>query len=267
MEVMNKVTGERLEVDVRKSRLSRMRRRIKAWASVVDSVHDKSKNRLVMVLLTYDKGNSQKWAKNQIRDYLRALRRYIPKEKLLAYAWVAEHHENGGIHYHIYFLIKKGTDFPRPDESGMWSYGWSTVETGRTAYYLISYLKKKYQKEGPYPKGMRIFAVWIKKNLASKMKMWRFRLSALPSWLREEILKAYILTSNLMPQRMEGGGWIIEIPPDRNPYGHNRIYEMIFFSPWSVVTYGVPKKKQKKRIFRDVQIKKKKFSAAQIKLI
>jgi hypothetical protein len=60
-------------------------------------------------------------------------------------------------------------DFPYPDEAGLWPYGSTRVEVARSPFYLITYLKKEYQKDfSRFPKGIRAFAVYIREIEAKK---------------------------------------------------------------------------------------------------
>ena len=133
--VYNVRTGDKVIVDPAQARMSRMKRRVVSWAKVVDEFYDKTKHRLVMVTLTYEP--EIEWQPNHIRDYMQAVRRHV-KADLLAYAWVAENHQSGRIHFHLYFVVNQGSDIPMPDKSGMWPYGMSRIETGRSPFYLVS---------------------------------------------------------------------------------------------------------------------------------
>jgi hypothetical protein len=74
----------------------------------------------------------------------------------------------------------------------------------------MTYVGKEYQKMN-YPKGIRIFAVYIRKGLLSKTSLWRFKISTLPRWLYE------ILISNpwfqlCYPEKDEfTSGWFLTV--------------------------------------------------------
>jgi hypothetical protein len=225
--VMNVLTGQKVLIDPDQSKMSRMKRRIVTWANTVDTFYDDTKHRLVMVTLTY-KPEIQ-WEKNHIRDFMKYVRRKL-KKNILAYAWVAENHLSGRIHYHLYYVVFKKTDVPMPDKSGMWPYGSSKIETGKSPFYLVAYLKKEYQKDfSKRPKGMRTFGIWIDKNRLSKDAYYQFRLSAFPGWLQKQLENSEDLIY-LFPSRREGGGWEVEIPEDR--LHGNSPKKAFFLSPW-----------------------------------
>jgi hypothetical protein len=66
-------------------------------------------------------------------------------------------------------MFETREDFPYPDEAGLWPYGSTRVEEARSPFYLITYLKKEYQKDfSRFPKGIRVFAVYIREIEAKK---------------------------------------------------------------------------------------------------
>jgi hypothetical protein len=229
--IINTQTGQRLIPGGSGYRLSRMRKRIRAWTEAIKPLHENGDTRLVMVTLTYRE--DVEWQPNHVRDYLRALRRYVKNEDFLAYAWVAELHKSGKLHYHMYLLVKRGADVPKPDDSGMWKHGLSNIQTGRSPHYLIKYLGKEYQKTGEFPKGIRIFAVWVKKGILPKALTWKFRLSAMPGWLAEKLL-SYWWVIGLIPKPQEGGGWELYVPPEQD-FENGVGFKMEFISPWQVL--------------------------------
>ena len=93
----------------------------------------------------------------------------------------------------------------------------SKIETAKSVYYLCSYLKKKYQKEGEFPKGLRMYSVWISKDAVSMIGLWKMRLSSLPRWLVEKVLEFSDHTGEKW-ERCKGGGWIFAGRFFRSPY-------------------------------------------------
>jgi hypothetical protein len=85
----------------------------------------------------------------------------------------------------------------------------------------VTYTGKKYQKFGDYPKGVRVFAVWISPDLISKDAQWFFRLSTLPKWLAVDLWHDGKFGKT--PKRKPGGGWECD--------GDN------YYSPWEFM-YG-----------------------------
>jgi hypothetical protein len=193
--ISSTATGEIVQIDAYAGRISRMRKRIHAWAEyLAPFVHDSGRFRLVMCTLTLAPEND--WHAGMIRYYMKRVRRKL-KDNLLGYAWVAELQKRGAVHYHVLLWVKAGTDVPKPDESGMWPWGSSRRETARTVYYICKYTSKGLHgadgKNHPtLPRGARIFAVWIAPNFTSEPRFWQFTLSKLPMWVVETLMAEYL---------------------------------------------------------------------------
>lgn len=216
MHVWNTSTGKVFEQDAKKLRLSRLRKRVHAWASRLHPLMlGKANYRLVMITLTY--AGISDWKPNDIRVFMLALRSHLA-DNLLAYAWVAELQKRGAVHYHLVILVRKGTNIPVPDKSGLWKHGMSKIETARTPFYLLTYTGKEFQKNGEYPAGLRVFAVYIRDGVLSPDSYWMFRLSAYPAWLVKEMWLDGKFRS--LPVRIKGGGWSVD--------------GQAYFSPWKI---------------------------------
>ena len=158
-------------------RYNRMRTRISTWANVLSVYGD---IKLVMVTLTYAPEHT--WAPNHIKVFMRSMRHELA-ERLWAYAWVAELQKRGAIHYHVMLVVPIDLvveeDLPYPDEAGLWPYGSTRTEVARTVFYLVRYLGKEYQKDfSAFPKGIRVFAVYIRKHEAK----FNLRYQSLPQY-------------------------------------------------------------------------------------
>lgn len=200
MKIANRNTGEVIELSPWKTRVRRMQRRVKAWADLVQ--YDHPNFRLVMITLTYRE--IEDWRPGQIREFMLTLRKNLAG-RLLSYAWVAELQKRGAVHYHVLVLVKKGTLIPEPDKSGWWVHGLTRIETARSPFYVLKYTGKEYQKTGFFPKGLRMFAVWVSKELAGEYARWFFRISAVPSWLRTKLIELGAVGAKFT--RYPGGGW------------------------------------------------------------
>ena len=209
----NNLTGEFITIDKSEARLSRMRRRVFSWADTLKGYLQNIQDyRKVMVTLTY--AGVDDWKPNDIRDYMKALKRKLGRD-LVASAWVGELQKRGAVHYHVILVCKKGTNIPKPDESGMWTHGLSRIETAKTVFYLCSYLKKEYQKEGDFPKGMN--SVWIAKWAVEEIAHWRMRLSSLPRWFAKKVTDRDDHRGEKW-ERNEGGGYRFAGILFRSPY-------------------------------------------------
>jgi len=203
MYAVNTVTGEKIEIDKRLSRVRRCQKRVYAWAKLLDAyINDKDHFRLVMVTLTYKE--LEDWKPGHIRAFMYVVRSQL-RDKLLGYAWVAELQQRGAVHYHVLLLVRKGTIIPKPDEAGWWVMGMSRIETAKTAFYIAKYTGKAHQKMGEFPKGLRMFAVWVSGSLAPGVARWFFRASAYPKWLKDKIIEAALVGH--YARRVPGGGW------------------------------------------------------------
>jgi hypothetical protein len=214
-QIQNMQTGHVFKVDPQYMRVKRLQKRVHTWADRLQPMIDRCgiDYRLVMIRLSYV--GVDDWRKLHVSEFMQKVRKGLG-ENLQAYAWVAELQKRGAVHYHVLLLVKKGTNIPVPDKCGWWEHGSTRIETARSPYYIVTYTGKKYQKFGKFPKGMRMFAVWIKPGVITSAAMWMFRLSSLPKWLCEDIWKDGAFLK--MPKRVKGGGWSIG--------------ESMYHSPW-----------------------------------
>jgi hypothetical protein len=188
VKLRDRKTGLIFEVDLFTLRLSRLKRRLKyfsGWAKEVEEmVSDISQ---VMVTLTYR--NIEDWRPRHITEFLRKVKRVLGPD-LFGYFWVAEMQKRGAVHYHVILTVRKGIKLPKPDETGLWTYGMTRIELVRYVYaYLSKYLQKDGQK-AKYPRGIRIFGLSI-----FVLKDW-VRMNKLPFWLRELAIKKVIETQD-----------------------------------------------------------------------
>jgi hypothetical protein len=182
--IKNNVTKDYFVADSWQIRYWRMRKRVLHWAELAKKLHAD----MVMVRLSYV-GLSEDWRPRDISHFVKAChKRY--GSRLLGYAWVGELQARGSVHYHVLLLLGPGTTYVHPDESGDWSLGSTRIEPARSAFYIVSYVGKEYQKNYDlFPKGMRCFAVWFAdKNLAKELS------DACKSWCKRTLEK---LSDNL----------------------------------------------------------------------
>jgi hypothetical protein len=126
-----------------------------------------------MYTLTYDtKGTlipACDWEPGHIGQFIKRLRKRLG-DRLLAYAWVAELHYSGKVHYHVLILYKGW--LPYPDKSyhkkgqgykRLWEYGLSSTELRvRSVFYICTYVGKEYQKDFVnFPEGCHAWSVWF----------------------------------------------------------------------------------------------------------
>jgi len=202
---VHKISGVSHKIVPRVMRHARLKRRVRAWAAALEpqltGQHHQA-YRLVMVTCTY--APPATWHPNDIRHTMQHIRENLA-DKLLAYAWVAELQFRGEVHYHILLLVVRGTDIPKPDEAGWWAHGSTKIETARQVWYIVKYTQKgNFQnREGAwlkFPKGARLFAVWIADRIISKTDRYWFRLTMYPGWLRELIREVFPLAEIEKPR-------------------------------------------------------------------
>lgn len=220
MLLYNRNSGVAFEMDASKFRVRKLQKRIHAWAEVIADYIKSGEYRLVMITLTYAEKDA--WRANHIKEFRMKLKK-TAGDGLIAYAWCAELQERGAVHYHFLALAKRGTSLPKPDKSGLWKYGMSKIETAKTPYYICKYTGKEHQKRGPFPKGLRMFAVWVSKKIQiDAAKQAAYKLSSLPKWLGERLKMYFDITDKLIhARRIGGGGWVDDLGS-------------VYWSPWSI---------------------------------
>lgn len=205
MSLINKQTGEIIELDKKQMRLGRMKRRVWAWANFLQK--EVSGCSLFMITLTY--AGVDDWSPLHISQFRMALRKMY-KKKLLGYAWVAELQERGAVHYHVMVYLKGVKSLPHFDDIGLWPHGMTRVDRARTPFYIITYAGKANQKTGKFPKGLRMFAVWLSPSAVAEHILYQFKLTAKPGWVKDIILQFDTLYADrVRPRRVPGGGWDI----------------------------------------------------------
>ncbi len=211
--MFNKQSRTYILLDPKEARLSRMRKRVFAWANAIKADLSDNRYRKLMITLTYEK--VEDWQPLHIRNYVKNLKARLGKN-LRALAWCAELQERGAVHYHLELIVYKGTRIPMPDKSGMWHYGSSRIETAKNVFYIASYMKKEYQKMGNFPKGLRMFAVYICKDVIGKLQYWVYKLSVCPEWLRLIVLNEYRPMAVI--KRIKKLGWVVDGVRIKSPW-------------------------------------------------
>lgn len=205
--LLNKKTGEVLNVDREAGRISRMRKRVKGWSELL-----KQFPHYVMKMCTLTYAPENDWEANHVRDFMLDLRKFCG-DALIAYAWVAELQQRGAVHYHVLIVLKYNLYIPKLDQEKIWEYGWTRVEVARTPFYILKYTQKALHDGKQFPKGLRLFSVWVSaKEFLSEVRR-VFRLSSLPQWL-----VALVESMSDFPKRVAGGGWSCEDQFFQSPY-------------------------------------------------
>lgn len=200
MKFKNVETGEYYEVDPKEIRLGRLKKRISFFANWKSAIEEMvTEVDTIMVTLTYR--GVEDWRPRHVTEFIRKVRRFLGS-LMYGYFWVAEMQERGAVHYHVVFIVKKGTKLPKPDDEGYWTYGMTKIQKVDHVYsYLAKYLSKDGQKAS-YPKGIRIFGMSIY-ILKDYVKSWK-----LPNWLRERIERLYDMAEDRLQRfalvRLEG---------------------------------------------------------------
>lgn len=194
-----KKAGRIMVVDLVKFRLSHLRRRVFAWAKVIQPLKEVKGVRMAMFRLSYDlRGTMIKKQVPEVGDirvFMHRVRQRLGK-RLLAYAWVAEVHLDGTLHYHV-IIVYGGGWFGMPDRAywgldtlgrrvhfeRLWKKGCTNSDFHvRSPYYLGTYVGKDYQKDyTKLPEGFHAWAVFVSDE-ALKMGL---RVESLSSIRRE----------------------------------------------------------------------------------
>jgi hypothetical protein len=154
-------TKGKLLVDTYAKRLWLLRKRLFAWAGLMQGYCQDNDVVPVMVGLTYAKADD--YDAGDIREYVKKIKQMMG-EKLVAFAWVAEMQRRGALHYHVLFVVEKGKKIPKPDQSGMWTKGSSSIAKAKSFYYICEYVGKEYQKNfDAYPKSARLYSASIRR--------------------------------------------------------------------------------------------------------
>lgn len=160
-------------IDQDKARLAKLRTTIFKWAEAVANYKLTHPVSLLMIGLTYKPSLEPKPA--DISEFLKLVKKKL-KSDLYAFAWVAELQgahdfkgnlkpKGGKLHYHILLAINPKAFLPTPDKGKhpMWKLGSTNIKRARSPYYLVSYLKKKYQKDfSKFPKGFNAFRASVR---------------------------------------------------------------------------------------------------------
>lgn len=174
--------GKCFVINQNTARYLRMCKGIHAWAKNCE----KAGLRGVMITLTYR--SMSQWRPNHIRTFLLNLKKAYGKH-IKGYAWVLEVQSRGAPHYHVIIIMDKVCYIAFPDKTievdgvryCFWEHGTSNIVPARSIYYICSYTKKKRQKDfSRYPKGARLFALYISDNVR-RIKM---RFDRLPEILQ-----------------------------------------------------------------------------------
>jgi hypothetical protein len=165
-------------IDLYKARYHRMRQSIMNFAMIAKMRYFDG-YRMVMLDLTYRRIGD--WLPNDIDRFVKRLKQRLG-ENLMCYAWVAELQDRGAIHYHMIVIVKRGTNIPKLDKSGLWPHGCTRRATAETPYYMVTYVGKEYQKNfSEFQKGARCFGVgFFEAELRN-----RYRFECMKQWEKD----------------------------------------------------------------------------------
>ena len=165
----NLETGKIITVDGYEKRYNLMRGRILNWAREMQKLEGEAYYK--MLSLTYDtqgtKIEAVSWTPNDIRDFEVALRYWLKKNYpailIYGFAWVGEVQPiSKNYHYHLVIVSSKKLHFANGSIENLWKKGFVKITAARSPFYLVSYTKKKDQKDYFYfPWGARGFSVWV----------------------------------------------------------------------------------------------------------
>jgi hypothetical protein len=207
--ILNRETGEILELNDSLRRVKRLRKRVSRWGrEIAEKFIRDGRGVMLLVSLTYRPGEVPQPGDRS--EFMRKVRRKLGS-KLIAYCVVAELQKRGVIHYHFLLLIRRGAWLPTPDKGHLWTHGSTNVKRNvRSPGYLLKYVSKV--EEGGYelPIGTRAYDVRVRQvEEFSPGEIVALRLSAVPYWL-EQLIREDCIDHGKFPARRRGGGWQLE---------------------------------------------------------
>lgn len=229
----NPKTSAFVQIDSNQARLSRLQRRIYGYSEALkngldgkqlfaESSRNERRKKMpptYMMTLTYDtkgtRGTPSDWSKSHITRVTQWLRRTF--RDLLAYAWTAEVHRCGTVHYHLMATFsdtkthtKLHLDKPQGLRSFVpWPHGMANLTKAKQVHYLSKYIGKEHQKDyDRFPKGARSFGLWLSDSFSWSTRN-ECRITAFPSWVRELIPLEDKDAGRLVVVRAKGGGWCV----------------------------------------------------------
>jgi len=139
------------------------------------------------------------WKPKHISGYLNSVRNWCSRRgEKLRFAWVAEQHKSGRIHYHAIIFLRRDLALPKPDKSGMWPHGMSQRQEARKGVgYLMKYASKCGDIAAPWPKGCRLHGHGGLESEERVRRSWW----VLPRYIREHVFPEWRV------RRAKGGGW------------------------------------------------------------
>jgi hypothetical protein len=139
-----------------------------------------------MVTPTYRPG--VEWSAGHMSEFVEAAGAWMRRQgHRFVYAWVAELQERGAVHFHLLIWLPAGVFFPRADARGWWPHGTTrTTRCDRPIGYLTKYASKLEQKEGAFPRGLRLHGQGGLNAERREVRSWLM----LPSYVRDHFERA-----------------------------------------------------------------------------
>ena len=196
-------------IDNAQNRLKKLNKSLEKWEEIIKIAVEFTTVRAYQVGLNYKPGKT--WKQRDITDYIEKVKNYVGSENFVSYAWVAEMQKRLEVHYHAEIITTKTCrKVPMPDKKGHWKSGGSNrdeVSCVSINYLTSDYMKKKEQKSH-YPKGIRIYSVWLNEKYFDATDFWALRSVSYPCWLVENINNAGLINPKI--RRAAGGGWLVK---------------------------------------------------------
>jgi hypothetical protein len=227
--IRNSVTGKVVVVDNHKKFCASMRKKIFAWADVVDRRSEELGKTYVLIELSY--ADNDDWVSKGITKYIQDVLGEVGKENVFAYAWVFEIKPVGrNLHYHLAMLVRPSVFVSTPDRSGMWGYGSSHIYRGKSSpYYLCKYVGKLEQKMGvEFPKGSHKYHTWLNRDYFSEVDLWDERKVGYPLSVRRFVDEMGWVNPRV--RRNPGGGWLVK--PQLEKLGEDEFTQHVVWSDW-----------------------------------
>lgn len=168
------VWGGRL--DVRRSRMARMRKNVLNAARLLDLDAQRGGRRMRRLFLTLTYRPGADYAPGHLEACMTAIRNWCGRQgECFRFVRVGELTRAGVPHHHIMVWLPARLMLPRLDSRGWWPHGMTKIETARSPIgYLAKYASKGDDGMHAFPRGFRVSSVGGLDDAARReMRWWR----------------------------------------------------------------------------------------------
>lgn len=168
------VWGGRL--DVRRSRMTRMRKNVLNAARLLDLEAHRGGRRMRRLFLTLTYRPGTEYAPGHLEACMSAVRKWCDRQGVrFSFVRVGELTKAGVPHHHVMVWLPARLMLPRLDTRGWWPHGLTKVETARHPVgYLAKYASKGDDGRHEFPRGFRVSSAGgLDEAARREMRWWR----------------------------------------------------------------------------------------------